>query len=60
MAERIRDQGGATASNTSHVEPRPDVHCLAREWPTATAKQRAAYVAVSKWLLSDPASPSLP
>lgn len=32
----------------------PDVYYLAREWSTATAKQRAAYVAVNKWLMSDP------
>ncbi|MYT32053.1 hypothetical protein GTY73_25300 [Streptomyces sp. SID8354] len=32
----------------------PDIYQLAGEWPSATAKQRAAYVAVNKWLMSAP------
>ncbi|MFD3412916.1 hypothetical protein [Streptomyces cyaneofuscatus] len=32
----------------------PDLYRLAREWPTATSKQRSAYVAVNHWLMSDP------
>ncbi|MYU56292.1 MULTISPECIES: hypothetical protein [Streptomyces] len=32
----------------------PDLYRLAREWPTATPKQRSAYVAVNHWLMSDP------
>ncbi|MFI9100523.1 Wadjet anti-phage system protein JetD domain-containing protein [Streptomyces fildesensis] len=32
----------------------PDLYRLAGEWPTATPKQRAAYVAVNQWLMGDP------